>query len=338
MYQKCVLLAATAMLTAIAPASAADHSRPIGDSNMIAAVPAPGFPEGLAVGKKNFYVAGPAAFDFVNQAVVWVYDLESGVLVNTIPLGGFAGSCIALDQHENLYVIVESVGVVKVDAKTGVKSVYSAGFHQVYDTQFPTPGALYLLNDLAFDKDGNLYVTDSFQATIWRVPPGGGTPQVWFQSPLLDGIFGPNGIRLDKEGEKIYFTTTLDAMGLGRLWTLPVKNAPLPADLKLVHAFTPGDAPDGIAFGKSGKIYVALAGASKIAVLSEHGVEVSRLSGPAKTAGAPLPWTNPANIAFNDKTGSLLVTNHASLIIPINPALFAVFDVYVNDTAGKLFH
>ena len=34
MYQKCVLVAATAFLSMIVPASAADHSRPIGDSNV----------------------------------------------------------------------------------------------------------------------------------------------------------------------------------------------------------------------------------------------------------------------------------------------------------------
>jgi hypothetical protein len=48
-----------------------------------------------------------------------------------------------------------------------------------------------------------------------------------------------------------------------------------------------------------------------------------------------LPWANPANIAFNKRTKSLLVTNHASLTgLPDPSFLFAVF---VNDKAGKLF-
>jgi hypothetical protein len=96
-------------------------------------------------------------------------------------------------------------------------------------------------------------VTDSFQATIWRVPPGGGAPQVWFQNATIDGPFGPNGVRVDKKSQ-------------------------------------------------------------------------------------PLPWANPANLAFNNKTQSLLVTNHASLTgLPDPSPLFAVFDVFVNDKAGKLF-
>jgi len=66
-----------------------------------------------------------------------------------------------------------------------------------------------------------------------------------------------------------------------------------------------------------------------------------RFSGPAQNPGSPgnpLPWANSANIAFDNKNGSLLVTNHASLTgLPDPSPLFAVFDVYVNDRAGKLF-
>jgi hypothetical protein len=56
-------------------------------------------------------------------------------------------------------------------------------------------------------------------------------------------------------------------------------------------------------------------------------------SGPQST-----PWANPANIAFNKKTESLLLTNHASLTgLPDPSFLFAIFDVCLNDKAGKLF-
>jgi hypothetical protein len=51
--------------------------------------------------------------------------------------------------------------------------------------------------------------------------------------------------------------------------------------------------------------------------------------------GAPVPWANPANIAFNSKERSLLVTNHASLV-PFDPGLFVVFDVFVDDKGSPL--
>ena len=109
---------------------------------------------------------------------------------------------------------------------------------------------------------------------------------------------------------------------------------PQQSDLKVFHTYTPGAGPDGVAFGKSGKLYVALAGYSQISVLDATGAEVARYSGPAGV----LQWANPANIAFDDSNRRLLVTNHASLTGLADPSpLFSVFDVYVNDKAGKLF-
>jgi adenosine deaminase len=56
---------------------------------------------------------------------------------------------------------------------------------------------------------------------------------------------------------------------------------------------------------------------------------------PAHPGDNPLPWTNLANIAFNNKAKTLLVTNHAGLTGLPDPS--AIFDVYVKDKAGKLF-
>ena len=175
-------------------------------------------------------------------------------------------------------------------------------------------------------------------ATIWRVPPGGGTPQIWFQSAALDTPFAANGMRLDPSGKRAYFSVTFDAANRGFIYTLPLVAQPSPSDLRLFHQYDPGAGPDGIAFGKSGKLYVALAGYNQISVLRPDGTEEARYSGPAanpSNPSSPLPWANPSAIAFDDKTRSLLVNNHA-IFFP-NPApLFAVFDVFVDDKADKL--
>ncbi|MFQ5583801.1 MAG: SMP-30/gluconolactonase/LRE family protein, partial [Calditrichia bacterium] len=202
-----------------------------------------------------------------------------------------------------------------------------------------------LINDLAFDNEGYLYVTDSFQATIWRVPPDGGAPEIWFHDPGIDGFFGPNGIRFDKKGEYLYFSVTAVNTGQGIVYRLPPIDNPALSDLEVFHTYSPewpeflAPGPDGIAFGKSGRLYVALAGTSQISVLDPEGVEIARYLGPAQTSdpASPLPWVNPANIAFNSREKTLLVTNHANRTgLPDPGDLFAVFDVFVKDKAGGL--
>lgn len=117
-----------------------------------------------------------------------------------------------------------------------------------------------LPNDLAFDAAGNAYVTDSLQATIWKVPAGGGAPQIWFQDiRLASESFGVNGIRLDPTRRKVFVTVTADLTGQSFVYSLPLVNNPNAADLAVFHQYAPGDLPDGVAFGKSGLLYVAIA-------------------------------------------------------------------------------
>jgi len=194
-----------------------------------------------------------------------------------------------------------------------------------------------LPNDLAFAADGSAYVTDSFQAVIWRVPPGGGTPQVWLQTPLFSGSgpvpIGVNGIRLDPARQWVYVTVTASSadFNAGAVYRIPFVAQPDELTIQLVHEYTNGEAPDGIAFGASGRLYVALAGSNQISVLAPDGTEVTPIgSGP----GSDIPLDGPANIAFDPTRKSLLITNHAS--ISGNQQNFAVLRAYVGDIADPL--
>lgn len=337
-------LAATLLALSLNPSTI--RAQALGDSRVVTPVAAPGYPEGIAVRGNRFYVSGPAAFGQpLGSAYVNAYDLGTGAFENTYPItisnpfaGMSAGSCVAFGPDGKLYVVEPFVGIVRMDLNPGnTQSVYA---------QF-IPTGPSLLNDLAFDDAGNLYVTDSFAATIYRIPPGGGAPAVWFTDPRLAGDplvpFGVNGIRIDKNNKNVYVTVTAENGTLdGVICRLPLAN-PTAASLEEFHRypFFPSftlAGPDGIAFGKSGKLYVALAGTSQISVLRADGTEEVRYSGPAANPGGspdPLPWANPANIAFDIHTGSILVTNHASLV-PFDPNLFAVFSVFVDDKGSPL--
>lgn len=339
------LFAAAALLTVASGMPAVAQVRPAGDSQVFAAVPNPGFPEGIAIRGNRVYVSGPATFGLNTPPVVWAYDLKSREHVASYPVtitnpyAPFRGlSCIAFGPDGKLYAIEPFIGIIRMTLDpNNAQEVYSA---------FPPPpptGALP--NDLAFDKAGNLYVTDSFQGLIYRIPAGGGAPQVWFQDQRLLGHpalpFGANGIRIDKNGLNAYVSVTVDSNFNGVIYKLPLTASPAAADLTEFHVYAPTafgpPAPDGIAFGKSGRLYVALAGSSQISVLNPDGTEAVRYNGPAQVPNTAntLPWANPANITFNDQAGTLLVTNHASLV-PYDPALFAIFDVVVNDKGSPL--
>jgi sugar lactone lactonase YvrE len=349
-----LLTAAAATSSALLPSVSADspHVRPFGDVQILATFPTPpGFPEGIAVKGNKVYVSGPARFGTAGTgpSKVVAFNRATGALEATYDTQGealafeHANSCIAFDGQGRLYVLNTQLGMYRIDTGSGAQESYSTPFPNLpactgnnapcSPTFFDAPA---LPNDIAFDEDGNAYVTDSLQATIWRVAPGGGTPQIYFQDARLatfpDGV-GVNGIRLSPDRSKAYVTVTFDQTGAGYIYTLPLVASPQASDLAVFKAFAPGDIPDGIAFGKSGNLYVANATpfASGIIILGPDGSEVGRLQNAAP--GMVSPYDSPANIAF-DGHGSLLVSNHA--FFTMIPANFTVLNVYVGDKGSPL--
>ena len=339
-------LLAITVVWSLACAGIADAEvRPFGDARVLARVPTPpGFPEGIATSNGLVWVSGPATFGTVGKppSKVLVYVAGTGTLFRSWDIKGenlaqeHANSSLALDRLLRVYVLNTQLGIVRISL-TGTQEKYSTPFPnlkpcgQVAPPCSPTPfDAPALPNDIVFAANGTAYVTDSTQATIWRVPPGGGVPQIWFQDArLASPSFGPNGIRIDPTGTKVYFTVTEDLQNRAFVYTLPLVAQPAAGQLQVFRQYTNGDLPDGIAFGRTGRLYVAIATpfASGISILSPAGGQVTRLS----NQGNPIfPYDSPANIAFNG-SGSIYVTNHAFVTGVTNPEQFTVLDVYVAD-------
>jgi sugar lactone lactonase YvrE len=347
-----LLTAATAASALIPTAASAKQPRPYGDVQVLATFPTPpGFPEGIAVKGNKVYVSGPARFGTAGQgpSVVVAFNRDTGATEATYPTVGealafeHANSCIAFDGDGKLHVLNTQLGIYRLDTGSGQQEPYSAPFPDLpacsaapapcSPTLFDAPS---LPNDIAFDEDGSAYVTDSMQATIWRVAPGGGTPQIYFQDARLGtvpGGIGANGIRLSPDRSKAYVAVTIDPMGQAYIYTLPLVAQPSAADLTEFKHFAPTDLPDGIAFGKSGNLYVAVAtpGLSGVVILDANGDEVGRLKN--DVPGDIAPYDSPANIAF-DGHGSILLTNHA--FATMIPSHFNVLDVYVGDKGSPL--
>jgi sugar lactone lactonase YvrE len=277
----------------------------------------PGSPEGIAVKGNKAYVSGPARFGTAGgpPSIVVVYDTRTGEKLETIQIQGedlsqeHANSCVAFDGQGRLYVVNTQRGIVRIDLGSGEQTIYASPVPNLAPMEVPP-----LPNDIAFDPAGNL-----------------------FQDASIATPFGPNGIRINPDRTKVYFAVTAEGANQfgftgGKIYTLPLVDAPTAADLQVFHQYN-GEAPDGIAFGNSGKLYVMLAmpGSSGISVLNPTGVETARFGNPPGPNFLISPFNSPANAAF-DKHGSLLVTNH-TFIFPGNES---VLSVYVDDKESPL--
>jgi sugar lactone lactonase YvrE len=103
--------------------------------------------------------------------------------------GGLTG--IAFDEHDTVFANLASC-----DPES--RGVWRLPRFGAPERIAPLPLAS-LPNGLVHDHD-RLYVADSSLGVIWRVPAGGGAPEVFASGPLLaqapNGLPGPNGLKL----------------------------------------------------------------------------------------------------------------------------------------------
>jgi len=279
-----LLLVLLSVLAAANPAAAGD-----GAEKFISFDEAKGeLPEGLAIDKVgNMFVS------IAPLAQLWRIPPRSTepTLFGSVPgftAGeGFGLLGLAIDAPGNVYAGLSSLnpeanGVWRFDRKTGA------------ETRLPGTEQIVIPNGLAFDKRGNLYITDSRVGAIWRVSPGG-TAELWLQDELLEGngslgIFvGANGIAY-RHGS--LFVNNTEKFSLLKI---KVHRDGSPGEPRVLVGFDPPAAPDGLALDVHGNVYVALISASTIARVTPGGaVEVI-------ASGDPLDW--PSSLAFGTGKG-----------------------------------
>lgn len=171
-------------------------------------------------------------------------------------------------------------------------------------------------NGLAFDDDGNLYVSDSFQGAIFSFPdpancPGGGACPVdpEFQDPLLATAgfppFGANGLALNADGSALFVANTGD----DRILKLELNSRDLSIFAESING------ADGIAFGPSGHLWVAANQGDHVVALDANGLVVAQLGAflGIRNDGAVRGLLFPASVAIRGH--KLFVTN---LALPLN--------------------
>jgi len=206
--------------------------------------------------------------------------------VDGIEPGDFGMLGLAVDVFGNVYAAVQSanpdaVGVWRFDRGTGNAS------------RLPGSESIAIPNGLAFDKQMNLYVTDSLTGAIWRIP-WGGSAQVWLQDPALTGdgslglFLGANGIAY-RNG---LFTVT----NTERRSVLQIpKIGGQPGPISVLTSLPPGDNPDGVAMDVHGDAFIAMNLQNAIGEVHPDG------SLDVVASGDPLDF--PSSIAFGTARG-----------------------------------
>lgn len=352
------LVAVLAMLTSdTSPAAAKPHAdRAPLDVRLIARVPNPGQPEAIAVAKNGTVYVGSnqqGRGDADAPSRIFAYSKHGALVHEYVVTGqdldrphGIQG--IAIDGSGVLYALDTAADprVITIDPKTGEQRDYAhfrdvpscAAVGRTVDCSDTTGDRESFPNFPAFAPDGSLYVTDTNQALIWRVPPGGGEPDVFFTDRRLDSAIGPNGIQVMADGQTLLFAVTFQSPlagdpSAGALFTLPIRPNGEPGELTVLWRSRPADAPDGFAIARSGNIYLALALANQLAVISPQGDELARVPTPIQNAQLDPPFDGPASVAFLKR--SVLVTNQS--VLAGNPEHWAVFEVLAGEHGLPLF-
>lgn len=354
--RRAVAAAAVVFVGVAAGYSEASSKRPIGDTRVFTPVPEPGAPEGIVVRDGIVYVGTHVSIQGNSgegPSKIFMYDVDSGKPRGEITVKGqhldethgILG--MAFDGDGRLYVLDRNPArVLRFELGGGrpKQSTYGTFPDLAPCRSNPEPCSPTTLDQApfpdypAFDADGNLYVTDLEQATIFVVPPGGGKAKVWFADERLDSIFGPNGIAVGPAGQKLFFAMTGSIQPTsptqGIIYALPITKRPKADDLEEVFSYLePAVGPDGIAFGKSGKLYVALAGSNQVSILTPKAQETHRFPSVVENQEQEVPYDLPASVAF-DGDGSLLVTNQS--FFANNSDHWVVFDAFVDDVALPL--
>ncbi len=238
-----------------------------GDVDRFATLPAgSSAPEGIAAdGAGNIYAGTFAVPPRSTPGQVIVFD-RNGRLLRTLDVQGSSSQLLGLDFHPNGKLLVIDFGsaqVLDVNPMTGTAVVFAT----------VTGGAG--LNALAFDRAGNVYISDSFQGIIWKTGPGGGAATAWVTSPLLTtaGVppFGANGLGFDKAGNTLYVANT----GNDTIVQIPVTAAGTAGTPTVLTNSING--ADGLIVDADDNIWVAANQSDEIVVVDKTGKAIAKL-------------------------------------------------------------
>jgi sugar lactone lactonase YvrE len=275
--------------------------------------------EGLTVGPDgNIYVP---TFGFNTQgsltgnAVLFVIS-PNGNIVRKVTIQNSSPHMLGLAFNPafgNLLVLDFGAGkVLDVNPYTG-ESTVKAG-----------PIANSGLNALTFDREGNAYISDSFNGVIWKLTHSG-TLTSWSSGPLLSpgsGLtppFGANGVEFNNEHTMLYVADT----AYHQIIQIPVNSDGSAGTASIL--ITGINAPDGIAIDSHDNIWICSNQEDEIVVIDKTGKVIAKLGDfrGLDQNGIAQGLLFPASLAFSNDMQTLYVSN-LTLYLPYAGADLAI--------------
>jgi sugar lactone lactonase YvrE len=241
----------------------------------------------------------------------------NGKIIRQVAITGSSPHILGLAFNpSNDFLLVLDFGagkVLHVDKVTGSSSVFFTA-PQLSLTGRP-PG----LNALAFDKSGNVYASDSFQAVIWQTGPNGGAPTQWKNDPLLlpnpaagsflSPPFGANGIEFNNDRSIMFVANT----AYHQIIQIPVNSDGAAGTASIF--ITGINAPDGIMVDANDNIWICANQEDEIVVVDKTGKVIAKLGGFEGIDPKGIVRGSRQSLAFSQDGKWLYVTN-LTLFLP----------------------
>lgn len=262
-------LVALVTLLALAALPAAAPAWDRGSVEKFAVLPAgTAHPEGLTVDRSgNVWVTD---FDITKAAGPGdvIAFKPNGQLLRHLKPTGSSNLLLGIDfhpiTHQLLVIDFGNKKVLRVDPVSGAAWDFA--------TLSPADAAGAGLNALTFDAAGNVYVSDSFQGTIWRTGMGGGVMTAWAHDAKLTtgGVppFGANGLAFNRAGTLLFVANTGD----DSIVQIQASNA------SNVTVFTNSiNGADGLVVDDEDNLWVAANQSDEIVVVNPSGRVIAKL-------------------------------------------------------------
>lgn len=331
---------AAVTIPGVTPPPATIPVSPPGSTRVLARVPDPGAPEGIAVAPDGVvYVATNNADGRGGSGDSRIFAFDSG--------GSAIGSWVLTGQPEERALgltglTVDAAGlvwvldaatarVIRLDPRTSgltvVARIPDVGLCLLPFEATCEPGLVDNPpepRDLAFDRDGLLFVTDRTQGIVWKVGADGDVGVFATIDDRMPGE-GPWGLAVTDDGSLVVTVTGSLATvppGGGQIMRIEIGDDGATRAVE-VEQFESEVGLAGIAVGSRGRLYVALSGDDAVLGLDPDGTR-QHFDGGSVSPG----FDTPTGLAL--RSGSVLVTNQSA--IGNEPDHWVVHDITVDDS------